>query len=142
MVERVKTKGPTQRRQRVGELVRHALAEIITRGDIHDPELSRLFPSFHEVRMSPDLKLATVYVSSLGRNEDDALLVMLKAKQKVLRYLVAEKINLRYAPELRFRVDETLDEAMKIDALLHSDKVRQDLEKREDDETDEEQPEE
>jgi len=129
MADRFKTKGPSQRQQRVAELIRHALAEISVRGEIHDPELTQLFPSFHEVRMSPDLKLATVYVSSLGRKNDDALLSALNRAKKTLRHLVADKVNLRYAPELRFRVDETLDEAMRIEALLHSDKVRQDLEK-------------
>lgn len=123
------TKGPSQRQNRVAELIRHSLAEIFSRGEIHDPDLAGLYPSFHEVRMSPDLKLATIYVSSLGRKRDADLLAVLKRQQKTLRHLVAGRIQMRYVPELRFRLDETMDEVIRIEALLDSDKVRQDLEK-------------
>ncbi|MDR1828589.1 MAG: 30S ribosome-binding factor RbfA [Methylobacteriaceae bacterium] len=129
MSDRFKPKGPSQRQQRVAELVRHALAEIVARGEIHAPELTKFYPSFQEVRMSPDLKLATVFVSALGQKDSAALLAVLNARQKILRHLVAEKINLRYAPDLRFRLDDTLDEVSRIETLLHSDKVRADLEK-------------
>jgi len=139
MAERSLSKGPSQRQQRVAELIRHTLAEIITRGEIHSPELFRFMPSFNEVRMSPDLRLATIYVSSLGRKADTELLDVLKKHQKEIRHLVARRVNLRYAPDLRFRLDDTLDEVQKIEALLHSEKVRRDLEKREDEEEDPEQ---
>lgn len=132
MPDRSTPKGPSQRQQRVAELIRHALAEITTRGEIHAPELNQLIPSFNEIRMSPDLRLATVYVSSLGRKGDTQLLEILKKHQKEIRHLVARKINIRYAPDLRFRLDDTLDEVQKIEALLHSEKVRQDLEKTDD----------
>ena len=128
--------GPSQRQQRVAELVRHALAEVLSRGDIQDPVLSQHVITVPEVRMSPDLKLATAYVMPLGGQDEAPVIAALERHKKILRQEVARRVNLKYAPELRFRRDETFDEAARIDQLLRSEKVQRDLESapREDDE--------
>jgi ribosome-binding factor A len=129
------TTGPSQRQQRVAELVRHALAEVLQRGDIQDEVLTSHVVTIPEVRMSPDLRLATAYVMPLGGRDEQAVLKALDRNKKVLRTEVAHRVNLKFAPDLRFRRDETFDEAARIEALLRSDKVRQDIESA-DDETD------
>ncbi|MDV2983423.1 UNVERIFIED_CONTAM: 30S ribosome-binding factor RbfA [Methylobacteriaceae bacterium AG10] len=128
--------GPSQRQQRVAELVRHALAEVLQRGDIQDPVLGSHVVTVPEVRMSPDLKLATAYVMPLGGQDEAPVIAALDRHKKILRQEVARRVNLKYAPELRFRRDETFDEAARIDQLLRSEKVQRDLETapREDDE--------
>jgi len=118
--------GPSQRQQRVAELVRHALAEVLSRGDVQDEVLARNVITIPEVRMSPDLRLATAYVMPLGGREERAVLEALERNKKVLRQEVAHRVNLKFAPDLRFRRDETFDEAARIDALLRSEKVRRD----------------
>ena len=125
--------GPSQRQQRVAELVRHALAEVLARGDIQDPVLSSHVVTVPEVRMSPDLKLATAYVMPLGGRDERPVLEALERNRKVLRQEVARRINLKFAPDLRFRRDETFDEAARIDALLRSEKVQRDVAKPADD---------
>ena len=120
-------KGPSQRQQRVAELVRHALAEVLARGDIADPVLSAHVVTIPEVRMSPDLRLATAYVMPLGGQDEAAVLEALGRNAKALRMEVSRRLKgLRYAPDLRFRRDETFDEMARIDALLRSEKVRRD----------------
>lgn len=119
--------GPSQRQQRVAELVRHALAEVLARGDIQDPVLTRQIVTVPEVRMSPDLKLATAYVMPLGGEHEREVLVALERNKKVLRQEVARRINLKFAPDLRFHRDETFDEFARIDALLRSEKVQRDV---------------
>jgi ribosome-binding factor A len=121
------TAGPSQRQQRVAELVRHAIAEVLNRGDLQDPVLSQHVITVPEVRMSPDLKLATAYVMPLGGRDEQPVIEALERNRKALRQEVARRVNLKYAPELRFRRDETFDEAARIDALLRSDKVQRDL---------------
>jgi ribosome-binding factor A len=121
------TAGPSQRQQRVAELVRHAIAEVLSRGDLLDPVLSQHVITVPEVRMSPDLKLATAYVMPLGGRDEQPVIEALERNRKALRQEVARRVNLKYAPELRFRRDETFDEAARIDALLRSDKVQRDL---------------
>lgn len=119
--------GPSQRQQRVAELVRHALAEVLARGDIADPVLSAHVVTIPEVRMSPDLRLATAYVMPLGGQDEAAVIDALARNAKALRMEVSRRLkSLRYAPDLRFRRDETFDEMARIDALLRSDKVRRD----------------
>jgi ribosome-binding factor A len=120
------TTGPTQRQQRVAELVRHALAEILSRGDFQDDVLTRHVITIPEVRMSPDLKLATAYVMPLGGKDEEAVIKALDRNKKVLRQEVARRVNLKFAPELRFRRDESFDEAARIDALLRSEAVARD----------------
>lgn len=121
--------GPSQRMLRVGEMIRHELAALLSRGEIHDETLAASVVTVPEVRMSSDLKLATVYVMPLGGLNVPGVIEALTKNQKYIRTVVAKAINLKYAPEIRFRADETFDEAMRIDKLLHSPKVRQDLDK-------------
>src|SRR3978361_1478069 len=120
--------GPSQRQQRVAELVRHALAEVLSRGDVQDPVLTTHIVTVPEVRMSPDLKLATAYIMPLGGADEKPVLEALERHKKVLRSEVARRVNLKFAPDLRFRRDETFDEAARIDALLRSEKVRREIE--------------
>jgi len=121
--------GPSQRQQRVAELVRHALAEILQRGDLQDPVLTSRVVTIPEVRMSPDLKLATAYVMPLGGEGEPEVIAALERNRKILRHEVARRIDLKFAPDLRFRRDETFDEAARIDALLRSEKVQRDVAK-------------
>src|SRR3954452_2906791 len=121
--------GPSQRQQRVAELVRHALAEVLARGDIQDPVLTSHVVTISEGRMSLDLKLATSYVMSLGGQDERDVLAALERQRKLLRHEVARRIGLKFAPDLRFRRDETFDEAARIDALLRSEKVLRDVAK-------------
>ena len=118
--------GPTQRQQRVAELIRHALAEVLSRGDIQDAALTKHVITIPEVRMSPDLKLATAYVMPLGGKGEKAVIQALDKNKKVLRQEVARRVNLKFAPDLRFLRDESFDEAARIDALLRTEKVQRD----------------
>ncbi|MGE0767319.1 MAG: 30S ribosome-binding factor RbfA [Hyphomicrobiaceae bacterium] len=118
--------GPSQRQLRVGELVRHKIAEMLSRGEIHDDVLAGRVISVPEVRMSPDLKLATVYVMPLGGKETDAVIAALDRNKRYIRREVGHALNLKFAPDLRFRFDETFDEGARIDALLDSPVVRRD----------------
>jgi ribosome-binding factor A len=128
MAKRFESAGPTQRQQRVAELVRHALSDVLTRGDLTDPVLINHVVTIPEVRMSPDLKLATAYVMPLGGRDEEAVLDALDRSKKLLRGEVARRVNLKFAPDLRFRRDESFDEAARIDALLNSERVRRDVE--------------
>ncbi|MGO4524482.1 30S ribosome-binding factor RbfA [Microvirga sp. 2MCAF35] len=123
------TTGPSQRQQRVAELVRHALAEVLSRGDLQDDALTKNLITIPEVRMSPDLKLATAYVMPLGGKDEDAVIRALEKNRKVLRQEVARRVNLKFAPDLRFRRDESFDEAARIDSLLRSERVARDTAK-------------
>ena len=125
-----KSTTPSQRQLRVAELIRHALAELLTRGEIHDEALASHALAIPEVRMSPDLRLATIYVMPLGGREVAPLLAALESNKRYIRGEVARSVNLKFAPDVRFRADETSDQALRIDRLLASDKVRQDLDKR------------
>jgi ribosome-binding factor A len=129
MAKRPDIRGPSQRQQRVAELVRHALAEVLARGDVQDPVLTSHVVTIPEVRMSPDLKLATAFVMPLGGRDERSVLDALDRNKKVLRTEVARRVNLKFAPDLHFRRDESFDEAARIDALLRSEKVRRDTAK-------------
>jgi len=118
---------PSQRQLRVGELVRHALSAFLSRDEILDPDLDGAFITVPEVRMTPDLKLAKVYVMPLGGQKVDVVVDALNRNQKFIRGQVAPKLDLKYAPQFRFYADETFDEAGRIDQLLRSDHVAQDL---------------
>ncbi|KQP09946.1 MAG: 30S ribosome-binding factor RbfA [Methylobacterium sp.] len=128
MAQRQTPTGPTQRQQRVAELIRHAIAEVLQRGDIQDPVLSAHVITVPEVRMSTDLKLATAYIMPLGGQNEAPVIAALERNKKALRQEVARRVNLKFAPDLRFLRDETFDEADRIDAILRTDKVRRDLE--------------
>jgi ribosome-binding factor A len=118
---------------RVGELVRHALAAIFARGEVEDDSLHGVVLTVPEVRMTPDLKLANAYVMPLGGQHADEVVAALNRNRKFIRGRIAPQINMKYAPDVRFFVDETFEEAGRIDALLRSDRVRQDLDDDEDD---------
>ncbi|MFC0219682.1 30S ribosome-binding factor RbfA [Pseudochelatococcus lubricantis] len=115
--------GPSQRGLRVGELVRHALAEILMRGEVHDDVLASHVITVPEVRMSPDLRLATAYIIPLGGKDSKPVLAALERNRRLIRTEVAQRINLRYAPDIRFRLDESFDEASHIDSLLRASRV-------------------
>ncbi len=118
---------PSQRMLRVAELIRHAMANLLSRGEINDPDLAGLVVTVPLVRMSPDLKLATVYVMPLGGKAQDAIVAILDRHKKFLRGEVAHRVNLKFTPDIRFKVDESFANAAKIDALLQTAKVAQDL---------------
>jgi len=126
MAKPAKPTGPSQRQLRVGELIRHALAEMLARGDIHDDVLAKHVVTVPEVRLSPDLKLATCYIMPLGGLDIAPVLKALDANKRYLRGEIAHRVNLKYAPDLRFRADESFAEAERIDALLDTEAVRRD----------------
>ncbi len=127
-----KSAGPSHRLERVAESIRHALADILSRGEVVDPALNRQVLTIPNVRMSPDLKLATISVLPLGGKETEKALAALKQHKKELRTLVAHRVNLKYAPDLRFVADESFDAQARIDALLRSPTVARDLRDAED----------
>ncbi len=112
---------------RVGELIRHRVAELLTRGDIHDDVLAAAVITIPEVRMSPDLRMATVYVMPLGGRDVAPVLAALKRNTKYIRGEIARAVNLKFAPDVRFVEDESFEEATRIDRLLDSEKVRRDV---------------
>src|SRR5215475_7129079 len=119
--------GGSQRQLRVGEAVRHAVADILAHGNVHDSDLEGHIITVPEVRMSPDLKLATVYVMPLGGRDTEIVMAALERNKKHLRGEVARRVNLKFAPDLRFRVDDRFDEAERIEKLLRKNAVRRDL---------------
>ena len=119
--------GGSQRQLRVGEAVRHALAEILAHGSAHDEDLEGHIITVPEVRMSPDLKLATVYVMPLGGRDTERVVAALERNKKFLRGELARRVNLKFAPDIRFRVDERFDEAERIEKLLRTPAVQRDL---------------
>ena len=123
--------GKSVRTLRVGEQMRHALAEVLARGDVRDDVLERHIVSVTEVRVSPDLRHATVFIQPLGAKgaEADAVITALKRNVRYLKGEVAKRVNTKYAAELHFRLDETFDEASRIDAILRSPQVARDLDK-------------
>jgi ribosome-binding factor A len=129
-----KPSGPTQRMLRVGELVRHALAQVFARGEIVDPMLEGKVITVPEVRMAHDLKLASAYIMPLGGEGAAEIVEALNRHHKFIRGRIAPALGLKFSPELRFFVDETFDEYGRIDALLRSDRVQRDLAGDEDDE--------
>lgn len=120
--------GPSQRQLRVGELIRRTLSEILMRDDVHDPELTRLSVTVGEVRISPDLKVATVYASPLGGDGKDELVELLARNKGELRRIIGKKLDLKFAPDLRFRLDETFDQMDETRRLFAQDVVRRDVE--------------
>ena len=112
---------------RVGESVRHALADILARGDVHDDVLAKHVVSVTEVRMSPDLRHATVFVKPLLGQNEDAVIKALRTNTAYLQSEVARRVNNKYAAKLKFLADESFDEGSHIDSLLRAPKVAQDL---------------
>jgi ribosome-binding factor A len=118
---------PSQRQLRVGELIRHAFADILQRGEVHDPELEGMVVTVPEVRVTPDLKLATVFLMPLGGKGADSVVGIFDRNKRFLRGEIAHRINLRYAPDLRFQLDTSFAEGDRIDALLRRPEVKRDL---------------
>lgn len=119
--------GPSQRQLRVGELVRHALSEILARGEIADPDLDGVLVTVPEVRMSPDLKQATALVMPLGGKNQDKVMAGLERSRKWLRGQVARRVDLKFAPEIRFRLDTRFEDDDRVNAMLRAPEVKKDL---------------
>jgi ribosome-binding factor A len=111
----------------VGELVRHTLADVLTRGEVHDPVIAGHVITIPEVRMTPDLRLATIYVMPLGGRDMDSVLAAFNRHKRFLRGEIARRVNLKFAPDIRFAIDERFDEAERIEKLLRTPAVRRDL---------------
>ena len=124
---RAQPAGGSQRQLRVGELIRHELAAMLSRGDVHDPVIEAHMITVPEVRMSPDLRLATIYIVPLGGRDEKDVLEALDRNKRYLRGEIARRVNLKFAPEIRFRIDERFDEAERIEKLLRTPDVRRDL---------------
>jgi ribosome-binding factor A len=118
---------PSHRTLRVGELVRHTVSDLLTRGVINDPALAGQVVTVPSVRMSPDLKLATVYVMPLGGKDVAAVVAALDRNKKFLRTEIARSVNLKFAPEVRFKADQSFEASAKIDALFEKPEVKRDL---------------
>jgi ribosome-binding factor A len=136
MTRQRKNAAPTQRMLRVGELVRHALAELLMRGEIDDEILLDATITVPEVRMTPDLKLAKAYVMPLGGVHADEIVAALNRHAKFVRGAIGHRIDLKYAPEIRFYIDATFEEADRIENLLRSERVQKDLHYDEDEDGD------
>jgi len=120
--------GPSQRQLRVGELIRRTLSDILLRGDIHDPDLNRMSITVGEVRSSPDLKVATAYVLPLGGRHKDEALSALRRNRHEIRRAIAKAMTMKYAPEIRFQIDETFDQMDETRRLFEQETVRRDVE--------------
>jgi ribosome-binding factor A len=129
-----KAEGPSQRQLRVGEELRHALAHLLERGELHDPALHDVTVTVTEVRVSPDLKNATAYVMPLGGSHAPEVVSALKRSATYIRGALARAVQLRHAPQIGFALDTSFDHAGRIDALLHRPDVARDLEPDEQDE--------
>jgi ribosome-binding factor A len=119
--------GASARQLRVGELVRHALADMLSRGDIHDPVIEAHLITVPEVHMSADLRLATIYVMPLGGRDEKDVIDAFERNKRYMRGEIARRVNLKFAPEIRFRIDERFDEAERIEKLLRTPAVQRDL---------------
>ncbi|MBZ9762014.1 30S ribosome-binding factor RbfA [Mesorhizobium sp. CA8] len=131
--------GPSQRMLRVGEQVRHALSETLQRGEIIDPVIENSVVSVSEVRMSPDLKIATAFVSPLGAADTGAVVEALNKHAKFIRGRASGALRqMKYMPEFRFRLDTSFDNFAKINELLKSPEVARDLDDGKNNDKDEE----
>ncbi len=120
--------GPSQRQLRVGELIRRTLSDVLARADVHDPDLNRHSITVGEVRMSTDLKVATAFVLPLGGQGAEDALAALRRNTPELRHLVAKAMTLKYAPQLKFHLDETFDRMDDTRRLFADERVRRDVE--------------
>ena len=123
----------SQRQLRVGELVRHAFADMLARGAVHDPVIQSHVITVPEVRMAADLRLATIYVVPLSGRDADAVLAALERNKRFLRGEIARRIDLKFAPDVRFQLDERFDEAERIEKLLRTPAVQRDLDDKDED---------
>jgi ribosome-binding factor A len=129
-------KGPSQRQLRVGELLRHALSEILTRGDVRDPELDGVSVTVTQVKPSGDMRHATVFCEPLGGQNAGPVIVALNKHKSFIRGLMGKMIVLKFTPELRFVEDTSFAEAQRIEALLKSERVQRDLQHAKDEDGD------
>jgi len=120
--------GPSQRQLRVGELVRRVLADVLMRGDLHEADLAGRSITVGEVRLTPDLRKAVVYVMPLGGAERETVLAALERARGELRRALMREVRLKYAPELSFRIDESFDRMDETRAMLGAPRVRRDIE--------------
>ena len=133
-MSRQSSAGPSQRQLRVGEQVRHALADVLARGEVRDEVLESTVISVSEVRMSPDLKIATAFVAPLAAADDNAVIKALAQNAKFIRGRVSGALRqMKYMPEVRFRLDTSYDNMARIDNLLRSPEVARDLDEKDDD---------
>jgi len=121
--------GPSQRQLRVGEMIRRTLAELLSRGDLYDPELEKMSITVSEVRISPDLKVSSVFVLPLGGDKKKEAIESLERNKYEIRKVIAKSLKLKYVPDLRFIIDETFDQIDKTEQLLNQEKVKFDLDK-------------
>ena len=128
MAKSTSSTGPGQRQLRVGELIRRTLSEVLLRGDIHDPDLNRMSITVGEVRVNPDLRVATIYVLPLGGQGKDEVLKLLARNKGEIRRIIDKKLTLKFVPELRFQLDETFDRMDETRRLFAQDEVRRDIE--------------
>ncbi len=127
MAKSTSSSGPGQRQLRVGELIRRTLSEVLLRGDVHDPDLNRMSITVGEVRVTTDLRVATIYVLPLGGQGKDEVVQLLARNKGELRRIIGKKLTLKFAPELRFQLDETFDRMDETRRLFAQDAVRRDL---------------
>ena len=124
-------KGPSQRQLRVGELIRRTISEMLMHGDVHDPDLTRMSITIAEVRVTPDMRIATVYVMPLGGAHRDEAIAALARNKGELRHRIGKEITLKHTPDLRFMIDETFDRMDETRRLLSDPQVRADIEREE-----------
>ncbi len=127
MAKSSSSSGPGQSQLRVGELIRRTLSEVLLRGDVHDPDLNRMSITVGEVRVTTDLRVATIYVLPLGGQGKDEVVQLLARNKGELRRIIGKKLALKFAPELRFQLDETFDRMDETRRLFAQDAVRRDL---------------
>lgn len=125
---RMSASGPSQRQLRVGELIRRTLSEVLQRGEVHDPDLQRMSITVGEVRVTPDLRNATAYVLPLGGQQKEEAIEALNRNKAEIRHLVTHGMTIKFAPEIRFEIDDTFDRMDATRRLLAEDNVRRDLE--------------
>ncbi len=125
--------GPSQRQLRVGELIRRRLSDVLMHGDVHDPDLNCLSITVGEVRTSPDLRIATVYVMPLGGKHREEAIAALARNKGELKHQIAKATKLKFTPDLRFVIDETFDQMDETRRLFSDETVRRDVEHDEDD---------
>ena len=129
-------RGPSQRQLRVGELIRRTLSDVLMRGDVHDPELEGMSITVGEVQVTPDLKIATAFVLPLGGRDREKAIAALKRNKGELRRAISKDMTLKFAPDLRFRIDETFDRIDATRAMFADETVRRDIAASDDDDSD------
>ncbi len=127
------TAGPTQRQLRIAELIRRTLSETLMRGDVHDPDLGRMSITIGEVRVTPDLSIATVFALPLGGKDGDLAIKALARNKGELRRILGKALKIKHTPDLRFMVDETFDQMDHTHRLLSQERVQRDLKAKDED---------